>query len=95
MIATPCPYCGHPKMPPPPNVPRPYGKCPNCGRKSRAVIHHHINGARSVKYVATSKPSRHMQVISIRLPEDQIQWLAQFPNRSNIIQMLLDREMSK
>lgn len=80
-------------MPKPPNTARPYGQCPKCKRKSRAVIYDHIDGSKEVKYVATSKPSRNMKIISIRLPEDQIHWLAKFPNRSEQIQLLVERAM--
>jgi len=43
-------------MPNPPKNARPYGKCPHCGKKSRAAIYQDSKGVTYVKYVSTARP---------------------------------------
>ena len=54
-----CPYCNKGNMPAPPKTPRPFGKCPDCGRRSRAAITESKDGKTYVHYSATSGPKKH------------------------------------
>lgn len=71
MIEIPCPFCRYPKMPNPPRAARPYGRCQNCGKKSRAAFYEDSNGKRYVKYVSTARrklPEEYRKkVYSVRL----------------------------
>ena len=58
-----CPYCRNDNMPPPPDNPRPFGRCPDCGKKSRAAISDGKDGSIYVHYSATSLP---------KLPPDEV-----------------------
>lgn len=51
-----CPFpdCGKNNMPMPPKVPRPFGQCPDCGRKSRASISYSTGGKIYIHYSATN-----------------------------------------
>lgn len=51
-----CPYCGSPNMPTPPKTKRPFGECPDCGKKSRASVSCGKNGEIYAHYSATSFP---------------------------------------
>ena len=90
MLDTPCPYCGHPQMPGPPDVPRPYAACPQCGKKSRAVLQLDMSGITIVRYVTTSQEGRGLIGITARIRPDQAALLAQRPNVSEIIRDALD-----
>lgn len=62
---TPCPFCGEKNMPAPPNNSRPFGRCPKCGKSSRAAIVEQANGETHVRYVKAvgqhGGPSFHVQ----------------------------------
>lgn len=66
-----CPYCQNKNMPTPKREPRPFGKCPNCGKKSRAAISYDFSGKMYVHYSATNLrtlgPDDIKSVYSIRL----------------------------
>jgi len=76
LLNTECPYCHHPQMPEPSDVPRPYGKCPNipvCGLKSRAAISYTKDGIRTVRYVATNHRTRpRMRDYHVRWWDDDV-----------------------
>jgi hypothetical protein len=91
MIQTPCPYCGHPEMPQPPRNYRPYGKCPKCGKKSRAVLYDIVNGPCQVKYVTTSRASEGLVPLRIRVRPDQKTRLDKIMNASETVRNALDK----
>ena len=72
-----CPYCQNDNMPKPPSSPRPFGRCPNCGKKSRAAVSFGKDGEMYAHYSATSLPkldaSSVKQTLSIRLSQRDIQ----------------------
>jgi hypothetical protein len=78
LLDTPCPYCHNPQMPIPPKSFRPFGQCPNCGKKSRAVITAQSDGIQLIKYVATAKPSDDpKRVRSVRLSNSEMMAIEQ------------------
>lgn len=71
-----CPYCNNNNMPSPPKSPRPFGKCPDCGKKSRAAVTLSKNGQIYSHYSATSKakldPADVKKVRSFRAADNEL-----------------------
>jgi hypothetical protein len=71
-----CPYCQDNNMPKPPASPRPFGECPNCGRKSRAAVSCGSDGTIYVHYSATGRPKTDenslKKTFSVKLSKDDI-----------------------
>jgi hypothetical protein len=82
MIKTPCPYCQNPEMPDPPKTPRPYGKCPACGKKSRAVVSEGKDGTKYVGYVKAARLSEDMIIFPVRIARGDVEKLKRFVNPS-------------
>jgi hypothetical protein len=93
MLQTRCRYCQNPEMPEPPNNARPFGKCPACGLKSRAVIEWIEQGTkRQVRYVKTGKVSAgKVKIVPFRPTPENMRRLEQEINRSEAINRALEK----
>lgn len=71
-----CPYCKKNNMPPPPKSPRPFGRCPDCGKKSRAGISAGNGGTLYTHYSATGKkrlaPNEVKKVRTVRASDEEM-----------------------
>lgn len=74
----------------PPRVPRPFGMCPHCKRKSRAAIIHGKDGETFVHYSATHPNSQDFVPLRARIRPDQSERLKQEPNQSAAVRAALD-----
>ena len=68
-----CPYCKNNNMPAPPKSFRPFGLCPDCGRKSRAAVNKARDGKVFVHYSATGKASENPKTVrSFRATDNEL-----------------------
>ena len=71
-------------------MPRPFGKCPNCGIRSRAAISHGKDGQIYIHYSATHLGGQGLVSLCARIRPDQEERLDQEINKSATVRAALD-----